>query len=493
MSDPHLGFTNMLTKLKEFFAGRGCPAYLVGGYLRDSLISRSPQEDIDIALSGDSQSAGRDLAKELEGSFVPLSPDHGKARVVVADPCGGRLNIDLSSFSGTIEEDLARRDFTINALALPLSRWDSAVSRDMVIDPFNGRRDLSLKCVRVVGPRVFQDDPGRLLRAVRLASALGFRLEPETARLVLSNASLVDKVAGERLRDEFLAILSMDGAKASLEVLDRLDLLCRIIPELAHTKGVEQPKVHYWDVWGHLLHVVEAAEKVTKGHQHSPIYTLVYWTPETAAYFDQQICDGHTRRTLLKLAALFHDIAKPQTKHMDETGRTRFPGHSEAGAAVAARRLAHLRLESRGIATVSKMVEHHLRPGHMMQGVEIPTRRATYRYFRDLGDAAVDTLYLSQADYLGAKGPELSPDDWASHARMIAHLLEQHFRPPASNVATPLVNGRDLMEHFNIDPGHLIGIMLDKIDEAKVTGEIVTRQDALALASEVLDHHQEDQ
>ena len=483
----------MLTKLKEFFAARGCPAYLVGGYLRDSLISRSPQEDIDITLSGDSQSAGHDLAKALEGSFVPLSPDHGKARVVVTDPSAGRSIIDLTSFSGTIEEDLAHRDFTINALALPLSQWDSSVPRDMVIDPFNGRRDLSLKWVRVVGPRVFQDDPGRLLRAVRLASGLGFRLEPETARLVLSDASLVDKVSRERVRDEFLAILSMDGAKASLEVLDRLDLLCRIIPELADTKGVEQPKVHYWDVWGHLLHVVEAAERVTKGHQHSPIYTLIYWTPETETYFDQQICDGHTRRTLLKLAALFHDIAKPQTKHTDETGRTRFPGHSEAGAAIARHRLAQLRLESRCIATVAKMVEHHLRPGHMMQGVELPTRRAIYRYFRDLGDAAVDTLYLSQADYLGAKGPELSPDGWASHARMITHLLQEHFSPPAPGAATPLVNGRDLMAHFNLNPGPMIGIMLDKIDEATVTGEIANRQDALALAAETLGHHQEEQ
>ena len=483
----------MLTKLKEFFAVRGCPAYLVGGYLRDSLISRSPQEDIDIAISGDSQSAGQDLAKELEGSFVPLSPDRGLARVVVTDSSARRWKIDLTSFSGTVEQDLARRDFTINAMALSVSHWDSPVLGDLVIDPFDGRRDLWLKRVRVVGPRVFQDDPARLLRAVRLASGLRFRLEPETARLVLAHASLVEKVARERVRDEFLSILSMDGAKASLEVLDRLDLLCRIIPELAETKGVEQPKVHYWDVWGHLLHTVEAAERVTKGHQHSPVFTLVYWTPETEAYLNQQICDGHTRRTLLKLAALFHDIAKPQTKHQDETGRTRFPGHSEAGAAIAAQRLAHLRVESKCIQTVAKMVEHHLRPGHMMQGVELPTRRAIYRYFRDLGDGAVDTLYLSQADYLGAKGPALSPDSWANHARIIAHILQEHFHPAASKVATPLVNGRDLMMYLNLEPGPLIGIMLDKIDEATMTGEITTRQDALALAAETLGHHQEEQ
>ncbi len=479
----------MLTRLKEFFIARQCPAFLVGGYLRDSLLSLPPRRDIDIALPGDSQSVGRDLARVLGGSFAPLSPDHGVARVVASDSSAGKWNVDLVSLSGSIEEDLARRDFTINALALPLSGWASPVPGEQVMDPFNGRQDLARKCIRALGPHVFRDDPARLLRAVRLAAGLGFRLEPETARRVVADAHRVHRAARERVREEFLAILSLDGAKGSLEVLDRLDLLCRIIPELAETKGAEQPRVHYWDVWGHMLHTVECAERVTKGHQHSPVYTLVYWTAEMDAHFGQQACDGHTRRTLLKLAALFHDIAKPQTKQQDESGRTRFPGHSEAGATVAAERLAHLRVESRGIALVAKMVEQHLRPAHMMQGVEVPTHRAIHRYFRDLGDAAIDTLYLSLADYLGAKGPELSADKWANHARMVARALQVATQPPASTAARRLVDGRELMQHFNLGPGPLIGLMLDSIEEANVAGEIATRDDAMALAAKTLGQH----
>ncbi len=480
----------MLTKLQEFFSARGGAAYLVGGRLRDSLLSRAPSQDIDISLPGDSEAAGRELARELGGSFAPLGARFGKCRVVVEAPPGGQWSIDLSSFSGTIEEDLARRDFTINALALPLSDWGSPVTGDALIDPFNGRLDLSRKRIRGVGPRVFKDDPGRLLRAVRLAAGLGFGIEPETARLIVADAGLIARVARERVRDEFLSILSINGAMASLEVLDRLDLLCRIIPELADTKGVEQPKAHYWDVWGHSLHAVEAAERVTKGHQNSPVYTVIYWTPETDAYFDRKICNGHTRRTLLKLAALFHDIAKPQTKQDDATGRTRFLGHSEAGARITARRLTELRLESRGATAVAKMVEHHLRPVHMMQGVELPTRRAAYRFFRDLGDAAVDTLYLSLADFLSAKGPELNNEDWTGHARMIGHLLHEHFHPSVAPPPVSLVNGRDLMERFNLEPGPLIGALLHRIDEASATGEISTREEALALASKTFDHEE---
>ena len=282
---------------------------------------------------------------------------------------------------------------------------------------------------------------------------MGFRLEQQTSQLAKADAHCIGQVAPERVRDEFLAILAMEGAKRSLEALDRLDLLCRIVPELAEAKGVEQPRMHYWDVWGHLMHSVEGAERITQGHQHSPIYTLVYWTAETAGHFNREVSDGISRRTLLKLAALFHDIAKPRTKTVDETGRTRFPDHSQVGAEMTSQRLSQLRVGSKGVALAAKMVEHHLRPAHMMQGVEFPTNRAIYRYFRDLEDAAIDTLYLCQADYIAAKGPEISPDDWAGHARMVTHILQTGLQPAVSGRIDRLVDGKELMQHFNLGPG----------------------------------------
>jgi poly(A) polymerase len=489
------GLLNVLAKLKEFFSAHRYPAFLVGGYLRDSLLSLPPERDLDIAVLGDSQQIGRELAQAMGGVFVPLGPAHGIARVVLTDPesgaMGSQWTVDLAGFSGSIEEDLARRDFTIDALALPVQGWASPAPLDQVIDPFNGRQDLGQKRIRAVTPGAFQDDPGRLMRAVRLAAGLGFRLEPETARLVRGEAHRVTQVSGERVRDELLAILSLDGARGHLEVLDRLDLLCRIIPELAETKGVGQPKEHYWDVWGHLLQTVETAERITKGHQNSPVYSLVYWTAETNAHFSQEISDGHTRKTLLKLAALFHDISKPQTKQKDETGRTRFPGHSELGSAVTAQRLTQLRFGSRGIATVTKIIEGHLRPNHMMQGVEQPTNRAIHRFFRDLGDAAIDTLYIALADYLGAKGPELDLDDWSNHARMVAHVLQVGMQPPSSKEASRPVNGHDLMKHFNLEPSPLIGMILASIEEAWAAGEIATREEALASAAKALECHRE--
>ena len=487
----------MLEKLSAFFSARESRVFLVGGYLRDSLLSIPPEHDVDIALPGDSELLGRELARDFGGTYVPLSRTHGVARVVIpgsdsgppglpqADQDGG-WTIDLTGFSGSIEEDLARRDFTIDALALPLEHWASPVPVEMVIDPYNGRQDLARKCIRAVSSNVFEDDPGRLLRVVRLAARLRFRLDPETVRLVVANAAGVSQVSAERVRNELLALLAMDGARGHLEVLDRLDLLCRIIPELAETKGVEQPKEHYWDVWGHLMHSVECAELVIKGHQNSAIYSLVPWTPDMESYFAQQISDGHTRGTVLKLTALLHDIAKPQTKKQDETGRTRFPGHSELGATMAETRLAQLRFSSKGIATVAKIIVEHLRPATMRQGVEAPTSRAVYRYFRDLGDVAIDTLYHCLADYLAAKGPEIVMDDWAAHARMVGHILQVGTQPPASGPVDRLVTGHVLMEHFHISPGPLVGMLLERINEAQASGEVASKEDAIALAENTL-------
>ena len=459
--------------------------YLVGGYIRDHLLSVSTT-DVDLAVAGDSAPIASELANTLGGALVPLGPSHGVSRVVVREENGESWTIDLAGYSGSIEEDLARRDFTVNAMAAPLASWNSDGWRQQLLDPYNGLADLEGRRLRATGPQVFQLDPGRLLRAVRLAASLGLRLEPETAQSIKEAAPAIGRVTPERVRDEFLAILAGDGVRGQLEVLDRLDLLCRIIPELAVTKGVDQPRVHYWDVWGHLIHAVESAELITKGHQNSAIYSVAPWTSELEAHFNEEVSDGHTRRTILKLTALLHDIAKPQTKKTDDTGRTRFLGHSELGAEMATHRLTQLRLSSRGVGMVAKMVEQHLRPGNMRQGVEWPTQRAIYRYFRDLGDVAIDTLFLGMADFLAAKGPELDSLAWNNHVKMIGHIMYTGAQQVEAQKPARLVTGHDLMQEFGLNPGPQLGDLLEMVEEARAAGEIVDRDEALGLVSRAL-------
>ena len=440
---------------------------------------------------------GHELARHLGGACQPHNLARGVYQVIVkssgSEPAP--LVIDLVRYGWTIEEDMERRDYTVNAMALPLdhpclldadpSDWPmpAGLWAGDLVDPYGGRQDVARKRLRAVNDDVFRYDPGRLLRGPRLAGRLKFMLEPETARLIRRDAPRLEGVAPERVRNEFMDILAQDGARAQLEVLDRLDLLCRIIPELALTKGVDQPSVHYWDVWNHNLHTVEYAELVTRGHQNSAIYSLAPWNAEVEAYFAEEVGDGFTRRTVLKLAGLLHDIAKPQTKAPDKTGRIRFLGHSELGAEMVTERLTQLRFSARIVDMVARMVEHHLRPAQLRHDDKDPTPRAVHRYYRDVGDVAVDTIYLAMADYLAAKGPEIVADRWANHARMLGNLLQAEREKAPAKGPQRLLTGHDLMQHFDLSPGPHIGRLLAQIDEARAAGEVVTREEALALAA----------
>jgi poly(A) polymerase len=475
---------DILAKLKAHLSAGENQAYLVGGFLRDSICNRESR-DVDIAITGDPFLVARELANVMGGTCVPLSVAHGTARVVIPE-VGGQWVIDLSAMDDSINDDLGRRDFTIDALAVPLDDWESGIPIASVIDPFGGLKDLHCGVIRALGPNVFKSDPVRLVRAYRLAFSLGCTVEPSTRQLIARHSYLVGNVAGERLRDEMLAILAQNQAKEHLSLLDGVGLLCIIIPELEWTKGVEQPNEHYWDVFDHSLETVHRAERVTAG-VGIPGPTLVPIGEWLEPYFSREVGDGHCRRTLLKVAALLHDIAKPCTKTIDENGRIRFFGHDAVGAEMAAAILKRLRCSSKSVDLVATMVLHHLRPGHMAYGGQLPTGRAIYRYFRDVGDGAVDVLYLNLADHLAARGPELDLSNWRHHTSVVKHMLKNHTGHGTNCKPSPLANGHDIMAEFDLGAGPLIGRLLEGVHEARAEGRINTKEEALASVSERLD------
>ena len=444
--------------------------------------------DIDIAVQGDALSLAKDMADTLSASYVPLSPSHNVGRIAIPPVQGENgWTIDVSGINGSIFDDLARRDFTVDALALALEKWDTPSWQESILDPFGGRPDLSQRVVRAIKSSVFREDPVRLLRGVRLAAKLGFKIDPSTARLIARDAHLISSTSGERVRDEFLAILSLDEAKVHLETLDELGLLCCIISELGSTKGVEQPREHYWDVFGHSIHAVEGVERVVSGDAGDLVSGMVPWDVGMDERFAQQVSDGYSRLTILKLGALLHDIAKPQTKMVDAKGKTRFLGHHTLGAYMSEDILHRLRLSNSGVEMVCGMVENHLRPTQMSQGKELPTPKAVYRYFRDVEDVAIDTLYLSLADHLAARGPDLEMEGWLRHVDIVKHILEVGTREQSPEKMPRLITGHDLISEFGMTPGPLIGILLEGVQEAQAGREIDTREKALAWAKGKLD------
>ena len=482
------GASLLLTRVSDFLTEQGVKSYLVGGFVRDALLGRDTA-DIDVAVAADALEIAPKVATALGGRYVLLDEVNRVSRVVLvneaAPSAGGQWQLDFSTFQGSIEQDLARRDFTVDAMAVDLG--GIVCQPHPLIDPFNGWNDLHQGVVRAVSEAAFKSDAVRLLRAVRLAAELGFSIDSETEALIRRYCHLIADVAGERVREELLQLLATSRAGEFLTYLDKLGLVTAMIPELNQTKGVEQPKEHSWDVFEHSLKTVSAADFLLgQGaweYAGEEVLAVVPWSAVLSQHFDLEVSSGSTRGSLLKLAALLHDIAKPQTKAFDGS-RMRFLGHAKDGAAIVVNILERLRFSGKEVKLVEAMVRHHLRPTQMSQG-ELPSRRAIYRYFRDTGEAGIDILFLSLADHLATRGPHLNLAQWRGHAQIVEYVLAQRFQEESLVAPPKLVDGHDLINIFGMSPGHELGQLLEALCEAQASGEIATRDEALAY---VRDH-----
>jgi poly(A) polymerase len=329
------------------------------------------------------------------------------------------------------------------------------------------------------------------LRAFRFAAELGFSIDPATEEIINRQCQLINVVAGERIQEELCHLLSAKKASQYLRYLDRVGLLLEIFPELASAKGFEQPKEHFWDVLQHSLSTVEALEFILRDgsweYVKGDLLEFTPWSDKLAGYFNEEVGGGHQRRVLLKLTALLHDVAKPQTRTIEENGRIRFLGHGKQGASLATEILKRLRFSSREIKLVETVIEHHLRPGQM-RNEGLPTRRAMYRFFRDTSEAAVDTLFISLADHLASRGPTLDVEQWKEHNLLISYVLEERERE--SNLIRPpkLISGNDLISAFHLQPGPELGRILESVREAQAAGEVTNQEEALSLARKLLTH-----
>jgi poly(A) polymerase len=488
MSDINQGLLSLLTKVSAILTHENYPAYVVGGFVRDWLLDRRTA-DVDIAVCGDALSIAQDVAKAVDGRYVLLDEANRVARVVVVN--GQMWHLDFSSFSDGIQNDLARRDFTIDAMAIELQSLISGSAQ--LIDPFSGESDLRERLVRAVNRRIFIEDGARLLRGVRLAAELGFKIEPGTESLIRKDCRKVKLVPGERLREELVRILALPGSGEMVRYLDNLGLLIEIVPELRELKGAKQPKEHYWDVFNHSVETMAAAEFLLREslwkYGKEDLLKVTPWSEEISRHFDEEVSSGSNRRLLLKLGALLHDVAKPATRTVDETGRTRFLGHAKQGAAIAVGVLERLRFSSREIRLVENLVYHHLRPAQM-SNEGLPTSRAVYRYFRDTEDAGIDVLFVALADYLATHGPRLDIEEWQQHNQLINYILAEHVKQEAEVLPVRLIDGHDLMDIFGLSPGRLIGELLTEVREAQVAGELSTREEAIALVRKRLERRQ---
>jgi len=488
-----------LGRALAWLQARPGPVYLVGGTVRDLLLGR-PTHDIDVALSAGAMALARELADDLGGAFYPLDAGRDTGRAVLASPERDAAHVDSAALrAGSLEADLRLRDFTIDALALDLTRPGASV-----IDVAGGLDDLDRRLVRLASDHALQDDPVRCLRAVRLAAELrpwGFRLEDITSEQVRENAPLLAQVSAERVRDELLRILAAAEPDRWLRSLAELDMLPVVLPEAEALRGLAQSPPHRWDVFEHTAEALSriawlqawlaGRADLTGPAEEALDGALAPFRPALLAHFAQSESAGRDRGELLRWAALCHDWGKPlsRTEEAQPDGaiRQRFFGHEQASAELTEARLRQLRFSEAEVRRATLIVAQHMRPHHLVLAGKAPSRRAVFRYFRATRDAGVDVALLSLADLWATQAPARAFERWQAHLALVARLLDDYFNRQETVAPPPLIGGRDLLAHFDLRPGPLIGRLLAETVEAQAAGELHTRDEALAYVTSLLD------
>lgn len=404
----------------------GFEAYVVGGSIRDALLDKKPK-DWDLATNA--------TPEQIEKIFDKTYADNKFGTITILtdsnDPAVREVEItsyrkeknykdsrhpESVEWARTIEEDLSRRDFTINALALD-------VQTQKILDPFNGKQDLKRKIIRTVGnPKErFSDDALRIMRAVRLAVILGFTIEKNTLQEIQRSADSLLKISNERIRDELLEIIMSKKAAKGIEMLRKWGLLNIIIPELVENYGVAQNKHHIYDCYEHALRSLDYAAKKD--------YNM------------------HVR-----LAALFHDIAKPDVKEGKGEDAT-FYNHEVVGAKKTANILKRLKFAQKDIKKITKLVRYHL----FYYNVDEVSESSVRRLVRKVGKENIDDLIkVRKADRIGSGVPKAEP----YKLRHLQYIIEKVAQDPISTRMLA-VNGKDVMKTLGASPGPIIGDILN--------------------------------
>ncbi|MBN1823209.1 MAG: CCA tRNA nucleotidyltransferase [Endomicrobiales bacterium] len=453
-------------------------AYIVGGWIRDLLLSKKTK-DLDIAVSSDAEKYAVRLSKAAGGRLVVLDDANRIYRIVLKDD-PDLTQVDVSRFKGrNIFEDLSNRDFTVNAMALPLR---NALDKSSIIDPFKGRKDLSKKAIRMVSRKVFKADPLRLLRAFRLASELGFQIEPKTIRDIKNSRRLIKKASGERVRYELVRILGNKDTAFWTESLEKSGLLDEIFPEIARMKrSARRFYYHPKGLWQHSIETLKSIERILRDlGKHFPKNA-----GEVIEHLEENLSADLKRKDFLKLLALFHDCAKPDCASRVGS-RMRFLGHEKKGAAILSNILKRTKFSNSEQRISRILIENHMRPISLSQA-KILTPRACYRIFREIGENIPELLILAMADWHSYKRLKThDPKKLKKQEAVLRELMSRYYENEKMESLPKLVDGNVIMKHFRLRPGPVIGRLIEAVREAHAIGRIKDRKQAIALCERQL-------
>jgi putative nucleotidyltransferase with HDIG domain len=432
-------------------------AYVVGGYVRDLLLGKEVK-DVDFLVIGEGLKFAKIVAKYF-GKKVTVYAQFRTAMIMLDDRKIEFVGARKESYrrdsrkpiveDGTLDDDLARRDFTINAIAVSINEETFG----KIIDPFNGREDLKNKIIRTpLDPeRTFDDDPLRMMRAIRFASQLEFQIEERTFEAIKKMKDRISIVSQERITDEFLKIMMSDKPSIGLKLMQETSLMRIILPEVAELEGTEQrtssedentARYHHKDVFQHTCQVVDNLARVTDN----------VW---------------------LRLAGLFHDIAKPRTKAFKEGVGWTFYGHDILGAKMVRSIFRRMKLPLDKSKYVEKLVRLHLRPMALVD--ESVTDSAIRRLIVQAGEDLDDLIKLCRAD-ITTRNPKLVQEYSRNYDIVVQRIKEVEEKDRLRAFKSP-VNGNEIMQALGLNPGPLVGRLKKAIEEAILEGIIPNDHD----------------
>lgn len=465
--------------VRSALAGR--QAWLVGGAVRDRVLGR-PVADLDVVVDGDPGDWARTIAHAARSAgdgaaCFALSEEFGAWRVVAR---GGSWQVDVERMrGGSLEADLALRDFTVNAIAEPLTGGAP-------LDPLGGIADLRAGRLRCAGPTAFADDPLRVLRLVRVAVELDLQADPQAIAAARTQVARLRDVSAERVFLELQRIIASSRALRGLELMGDLGATEVVLPELDATRGVEQSRFHHRDVYGHTLEVLERTIALTATGEEGEFEFAAALGQEHGAQVGgllaEPLADGMTRGEALRWGALFHDTAKPATRSVRVPDRrVTFIGHDALGADLASDALGRLRASTRLREHVAALVRHHLRLGFLVHEPQPLARDIVFRYLRRCDPVEVDVTLLSVCDRLATRGSK-AEEAIGAHMKLARGMLGDALRWHRDGPPKPLLRGDELARELGIAPGPRVGHLLEALSEAQFIGEVSTREQAVEFA-----------
>lgn len=473
---------SVVQAIVDIAKGKSSPCFISGGTVRDWLLG-FPSKDLDVTVTSRSFDWAGELAQKLCGTFIPMDEEEDVARVVWQGVC-----IDFSSFregAKTIEEDLLKRDFTINSMAVPFpgqvqGSWDD-VEPPEIIDPARGRDDLRNKIIRSSSAAAFISDPLRLLRAYRFMATFGFDIEPLTEKQIQTHVHLLFLAAEERLAHELDCIMAFPEAITTIEAMHGSGLLEELIPELYRGVGVKQPSSHHLDVFEHGVDTLRHMENVLKDPgKYFPAFGELL----------SDYLEGGRRKILLKWAALFHDLGKPETQAIreDRDGRITFYSHDKEGARIFDIIAERFKWSRADRDFVSHFISIHMWPFHLNNARKKTglTPKAYLRLIKSVGEEFPGLFLLSMADSLAGEGTGKPPgmeNEIASLFQETEAIYRQTIKPAMTN---RLLSGNDLLDFFEIEPGPIFREIFDGLENAQVEGEVLDREQALDWVKDYL-------